>query len=590
KGPFGNLNLTGNWDEETQGVIMQGTAKAPNSRVDIDGVIYPLKETLSINFDADHADAGFLRKYLDKTLKNIEGDFSGNLRLFGSLNDPTVEGNVLAHQCRFGIDFLNTSYTFADSIILRSDEIRIDKIKIFDQKGNAATATGYVRHNLFSDFKFHADISFDNFMIYNADNKKNPAMYGTVFGTGNTRLDGTEDLINIDLSFQNTANSHITLNFMEEQDVIDYDFIRFVQTEKNPTETKIIPPQNLDTITNDQDTEIRLNLMLDVNQQASINLIMDPELGDKISGYGNGNLQIQYGDKIPLRVLGTYTIARGKYNFSLQQAIHRNFDITDGSTVYFNGDPNTTILNLTANHTVQANLGDLDRQLLEQQQSTKGNIPVNCILKLDGELYHPDVSFDIALPNSSEELNRQVKSYIRTDDILTQQFVYLLVLSRFYTSPEYMYEGSQTNNNMSYLTSMLSSQISQILGTLSNKFQLGTKYHQSYYGTEQTGTEMELLLSSQLLDDRLLINGNFGYIDRPYLRDQNSTNVPLIGEFDLEYLLNKNGNIRLKFFSHYNYRYLNPHPEITNGLGIQFRKDFNHLNEIFERKRKPKKQ
>ncbi|MDR1561968.1 MAG: translocation/assembly module TamB [Dysgonamonadaceae bacterium] len=587
QGLFGDLDLTGTWDAENQGVIMRGVAQIPDSsKVNIDGVIYPVGETLSINFDAERANAKFLRKYLSKIAKDIDGSFSGHLRLFGNLNDPTVEGNVLTHECRFGIDFLNTCYTFSDSVVLLPDEIRITGLRLVDEKGKYAQANGYVRHNLFSDFSFLVDVSFDDFMVYNADSKKNPTFHGIAFGTGNVRLEGTEDLINLNVSFRNTANTHMALNFMEEHDVVDYDFIRFVNSKKDSVKLKSVAAKPaIAQIMPDvkQGTEIRLYLMLDVNQQAGIDMIMDPVAGDKISGYGTGNLHIQYGDKIPLRVLGTYALNQGKYNFSLQQAIYRNFDITEGSTVSFNGDPYAADLNITANYTVQANLGDLSQQLLKQQQSAKSNIPVNCILKINGTLDRPNIAFDLNLPNSPEELNRQVKSYIRTDDILAQQFVYLLVLSRFYTSPEYMNESSQASNNMSYLTSTLSSQLSQILGALSDKFRVGAKYHQSYEGDEQTGTETELLLSSQLLDNRLLINGNFGYIDRPYLQDDNRNNVPLIGDFDLEYLLRKNGDIRLKFFNHYNYRYLNPRPEMTQGLGIQFRRDFNHIREIFKK-------
>jgi autotransporter translocation and assembly factor TamB len=588
QGVFGNLDLTGTWDDENQGVIMKGIVQKPDSKVNIDGIIYPVTETLSINFDADRADAYFLRKYLNNVAKNISGTFSGNLRLFGDLNNPTVEGKVLAHECRFGIDFLNTYYTFSDTVVCLPDAIIINNVKLHDEQGKTALANGYVHHNLFADFRFKADVNFENFMVYNAGRNQNPTFFGTAFGTGTARLEGTENLINIDVTLSNTANTKIALNFQEEPNIIDYDFIKFINPRQDSVQTQTVTAQFPSPTLPDegQGTEIRLNLLLDVNQQAMTDMIMDPVSGDKISGYGRGNLQIQYGTKIPLRVLGTYSINRGKYNFSFQQALYRNFDIQEGSTVAFNGDPYLAGLNITANYTVQANLGDLDQQLIDQQQTAKGNIPVNCILKLDGTLEQPRIAFDIILPNSTDELNRQVKSYIRTPDMLNQQFLYLLVLSRFYTSPEYMRDEGKSSNNMSYLTSTLSAQLSNMLGSLNDNFQIGAKYHQSYEGNEQAGSEMEVLLSSQLLNDRLILNGNFGYIDRPYLYEENRSNIPLIGDFDLEYMLKKNGNIRLKFFNHYNYRYLSPHPEMTQGLGIVFRRDFNRLNEFFTKKNK----
>ncbi len=55
-----------------------------------------------------------------------------------------------------------------------------------------------------------------------------------------------------------------------------------------------------------------------------------------------------------------------------------------------------------------------------------------------------------------------------------------------------------------------------------------------------------MALSSRLLDNRLLINGNFGY------RDRATSQSTFVGDFDIEYLLNKNGNLRLKAYNHFN--------------------------------------
>jgi hypothetical protein len=303
---------------------------------------------------------------------------------------------------------------------------------------------------------------------------------------------------------------------------------------------------------------------------------MDPVSGDKISGYGNGNLRIEYGTRTPMKVMGNYIIEHGEYNFSLQQFWSRIFDIQEGSSIVFRGNPYAAELDIKANHTVLANLDDLDPQLVENRRSARNNVPVNCILLLKGPLDRPSIAFDLDLPGANEELVRQVKSYIRTDDMMNRQIGYLLVLRRFYTPPENMRDSqAAANSNWSYLTSTLSSQISSILGLISDNLRVGTVFHQSTTGS-QTATEFELLLSSQLLNNRLIINGNFGYSSNPYLVG-NQNNIPLIGDFDLEYKLTKSGDIRLKGYNRYNYRnFYSITPEMTQGLGILFRKDFNH--------------
>jgi hypothetical protein len=583
---FGDLKLSGDWDDASQSVLMNGYAfKNDSTQVNIDGAIYPEKEEISIHFDAQNTEMRFLRKYLDKVVQQLSGTLSGHLHLFGDLNHPTVEGDVFAKNCRFGVGFLNTFYTFTDSVKCYPDEIRMKNVLLFDEKGKSAMVNAYAKHRLFDDFRFSATISYTDFMVFNATKSPNPLFYGTAYGTGTATLSGTENLVNIDVSMQNTEDTKMTMNFMEKPDIADYDFIRFTTAKKDTLKKEATAaPAKLLASNSSPETEIRLNLLLDVTPQARLEIITDPVSEDKISANGTGNMQIQYGTKIPLKVIGKYAIESGKYNFSLQKVIFRTFDIQEGSSVSFIGNPYTAELAIKANYNVTANLGDLDRRLLEQRQSTRDNVPVNCILQLNGPLNHPGISFDLNLPGATSELNRQVKSYIRTEDMMNRQIAYLLVLNRFYTAPEYSRDETQINNNLSFLTSTLSTQFSNMLGLLSEKVRPGIKFHQTYEG-EQTSTEVEFLLSSQLLNNRLIINGNFGYISSPYLNNEGQNATPLIGDFDLEYKLTENGEIRLKGFSRYDYRnYYSLKPEMTQGIGILFRKDFNRFSELFRKK------
>jgi hypothetical protein len=586
---FGHLDLLGLWDDANQGVVMKGNiVKDDSTYVNVDGIIYPVTEELSILFDANNTDAAFLRKYLDNVVQNLSGNVTGKLRLFGDLNNPTVEGDAWVKEGRFSVEFLNSEYTFTDWVKCTPTQIAINNITFKDRYGNKAQGTGYVNHKQFDDFEFSASLAYENFLIYNADYLSNPVFYGRVFGTGNATIRGTEDLVFIDVSMNNTANSQIMLNFMEEADIMDFNFINFVNRRQDSIPESSIE-QTIYSVLAEQfvPNDIRLNLNLNVNTGATIDMIMDPRSGDKITAVGNGNMRIEYGTKTEPRVFGNYTIERGRYNFSLQQVLFRNFEIEDGSTVAFRGDPFMAELDIKAAYTVTANLGDLDRRILELNVSARNNIPVNCILLISGPLQQPVINFDLALPGATAELERQVKSYIRTDDMMNRQIVYLLVLGRFYTSPEYARSDSRFNNDLSFLTSTLSTQISNMLGNISDNFQVGTKFHQTSEGNG-TSTEVELLLSSTLLNNRLIINGNFGYIDNPHFQHRNR-NVPLVGDFDIEYKLTPIGDIRLRGFNHYNYRnYYSSIPEMTQGFGIIFRRDFNIVRDLlFRRNRVP---
>ena len=96
--------------------------------------------------------------------------------------------------------------------------------------------------------------------------------------------------------------------------------------------------------------------------------------------------------------------------------------------------------------------------------------------------------------------------------------------------------------------------------------------------------EMDVALSSRLLNNRLIFNGNFGY------RDKSLNTNQFIGDFDIEYLLDKRGVWRLKAYNRYNDRnYYVRQAQTTQGLGIMFRRDFDSLLS-FLRKWKKKSQ
>jgi hypothetical protein len=115
---------------------------------------------------------------------------------------------------------------------------------------------------------------------------------------------------------------------------------------------------------------------------------------------------------------------------------------------------------------------------------------------------------------------------------------------------------------------------------MSENIQIGTRIKTT--DGDFTDTEVALLLSSQLMDNRLILNGNFGYRDNPNMNGKSN----FIGDFDLEYKLSRSGEIRLKAYNHYSESYYNLKTRTTQGLGIMFKKDFDKIEDLFYRRRK----
>ena len=154
------------------------------------------------------------------------------------------------------------------------------------------------------------------------------------------------------------------------------------------------------------------------------------------------------------------------------------------------------------------------------------------------------------------------------------QILYLLGIGKFYTYDYGNSTGQSSNAMSSVLSSTLSGQLNNMLSQIidSNKWNFGTNVSTGEKGW--TDVEVEGILSGQLLNNRLLINGNFGYRDNPLA----STNF--VGDFDIEWLLTKSGEIRLKAYNQANDRYYAKTTLTTQGIGIIYKKDFNTWRDL----------
>ncbi|MFV0469312.1 MAG: translocation/assembly module TamB domain-containing protein [Dysgonomonas sp.] len=576
--PLGDLELFSDLDDETKNVNMHGTLYGEESRkiADINGYIDPIKQQLSLLFDADKINLGFLNKYAATLFNNIGGQGSGQVRLYGDFSNVTVEGKAFINDGTLGINFLNTTYTFSDSVYMKSDLIYFKDIKLHDTHGSTAIVSGQVAHNFFSNFMYQVNLSGDNFMLYNATEAQNPIFWGQVFGSGTGVISGDEQEVNIDMNIRTNENTKVRMDFMEES-ASEYSFISFKSPEKESegVDEDSKEKQASRKLVSNSGMAVNMNFYVDATPDATVEILMDPVGGDILRGNGSGAMRFTWGTNSEPRLSGTYTIQSGSYNFTFQKILERRFLIDAGSTVRFNGDPFAAILDVSAIYKLNANLNDINQGLAKNIGQT--SVPVQCILNLSGQLRHPNVKLDIALPSVDSEIQRQVKMLMNTEDMMNRQIVYLLLLSKFYTP-----SGAQTENQTSDLASVasatLSAQLSNILSQIDDRWQFGANVRTS--DSEFTSTEVELMLSSHLLNDRLLINGNFGYRDNP------QTQSALIGDVDIEYLLGKSNTWRIKAYNHFNekyYYYQNSDISSlqTQGLGIMYKKDFDHVREIF---------
>ncbi len=585
---LGDGRIKSHWDNNQKKVAIGAEIKGDGaSRSSIDGGIWVTRDSLSFAIDADRVPVGFLQPFMSAFTSDVKGYASGKAKLFGTFSDIDLVGKILADSLSIKLDYTNVTYHGTDSVILNPGKIIIPSFRLYDKKGNSALLTGELTHRYFHDPRFNFRISdVSNMLCYDTNAKINPDWYGTFYGNGNAVVRGWPGAVSVSVDMTAVGASNFTFVLNDTQAAEDYRFLTF--TDKRKEAREALKADSVPAVlaafrkkaesANNSPSKFMIDIRGTVTPSTLMTLVMDPVAGDKITTRGNGNIQVDYdSESDEMQMFGKYTLEEGNYNFSLQDLILRDFKIRRGSSISFNGDPFNAMLDITASYRVNTNLSDLDKSFSTDKDLARTNVPVDAMLMVDGEMQHPDITFDIELPTLTQDVERKVKSIISTDDMMSRQIIYLLALNKFYT-PEYMGTSGSGSELAAVASSTLSSQLSNMLGQLTDKFTLAPSFRSDK--GDFSDIEVDLALSSRLLNNRLLLNGNFGY------RDRSTSQTTFVGDFDLEYILSNNGNLRLKAYNHFNdQNYYLRQALTTQGLGIIYRKDFDNPF-TFLRKRK----
>jgi hypothetical protein len=193
---------------------------------------------------------------------------------------------------------------------------------------------------------------------------------------------------------------------------------------------------------------------------------------------------------------------------------------------------------------------------------------VNCGINITGRLRNPEVNFSIDVPDLNPATQAQVDGALNTVDKVQKQFVYLLLAGNFLPAEDSGVTSGGTDALFSNVSSIMSGQINNIFQKLDIPLDMGLNYQ-----TTQAGSNIfDVALSTQLFNNRVIVNGTVG---NKQLIDGTSTNE-VAGDIDIEIKLTRSGALRLKLFSHSAdsfTAYLDNSQR--HGGGISYQRDFN---------------
>ncbi|MCK5840429.1 MAG: translocation/assembly module TamB domain-containing protein [Bacteroidales bacterium] len=592
---LGNATAHSSYSRSRDAFVIDVVLENPKDSIklkylDLGGFYYPKRKenNFDLNFYFNQFPLHSLNSYLTSFTSDIEGTLDGKISIDGSIQKPILSGSIDAKVPKIKIDYINETYHFDDKLVFTDTYFGLDDVYIYDKdytggKEHRALANIQIRHQNYSNFELYVDIKPNKLAVLDIKKDEKALFYGKAKANGDFKLFGPFNKMTMRMDLESLQGSKISIPFSSETVAEEADFITFVHKADSTITIK-------EDTKKDDNFSLDMDMTIKVKPSTQIEIVMDEVVGDKIMARGDGTIRMVYDRKDNFTMFGKYTIERGDYLFTMQNIINKHFIIEPDGYLEWNGNPEEATINVKAIYKTEAKLYDLIQQVNQSEEFKKRSSKVECIINITGNIYSPDVKFDIKVPEESSSIRELVKQLLTLDGTsgnsqeLNKNFISLLVLSRF--QPPSGYDGGTNPDALSKnATEMVANQVGNILNKLSDDVEIGLDWNP---GDELTTQEVAIALSYSMLDDRLVIDGKFGTGGGSTTPESAQR---IVGDLNVEYKITKDGRIRGKVFNRTNYDDpVTKRAPYTQGVGIAYRKEFDNLYELFHRTKSEEEQ
>ena len=586
---LGTASLVNSWDNVNNSLSIQSNIIRDGNVGEaeifgIDGLYYPFRDESSLDLDIrfEKFKLAAIESFVSEFVSYLEGVTSGHFTLKGSLDKPELTGEMDMKRTSFVVNYLNTKYSFSNKIRITPFEIDFDELVIYDTLGNFANVDGRLKHQYFSNSEFQVKLITDKLLFFNTTSKMNDLYYGTAIASGDIAISGSPSNVKLDMKVQTIRGTNVNLPLDYSVEISDKDYIIFVQPfdSLDFEEEEILEGK---AKIEEEELAYDLKLGMDIFPNAKLTIFMPSDMG-RIEGQGRGNLKMKSNSNGDFSLIGEYKVEEGIFHLSLANLVSKRFELVEGGRISWTGDPYEANVNIRGLYKLKTSLSGLGIYQ-DTAASYTNKVNVECYVILRNQLLNPDIKFEILFPNMDPDQKRIVYATLDTTNqaLMNEQMISLLVLGTF---------NSNNINNVDMASAsyaVLSNQLSSMLSKISDDFDIGINYKP---GETKDQEEFEVALSTQLFDERLIIDGHFGMTYDKSGEQQSASNI--VGDVDVGYKLTEDGRWILKAFNHSNvnswyntigYEKIAPY---TQGVGVAYRKEFTNISELFRRTR-PKK-
>jgi hypothetical protein len=583
--PVAPMRFTSFWTDD--GMRFQMLNQRTNVNA-LRGTFAPTTGEIDAVAQFDNLNLSLLDPILKSAVENSVGTANARLVLGGTLRNLRVNGRVEIPHIETTVRFTRARYTLEGGVMsVENSRIDLPPTTLTDATGNTGELSLAVDLSNLKNISFELDGSVRNLLAIDTTPKENEAYYGRVFATGGVSIIGDRMGTRINISATTNRDSKFYFPLSAKSNISSAEFVVFAGAGQSDSlgtldRKKQLYEQRLAARTRNKPAKpIDLDMTINLTPDAEFNMMIDPLLGNGISAYGQGVMNMRINPATNLfTMLGDVAITRGKFEFSMMDLFTRDFTITPGGTLVWTGEPTDAMLNVEGTYRVRTSLVPL----LGQDVGTARSVPVDCMLRLVGRLSNPEITFDVKAPTLDIETVARIENAMNTQELKSTQFLSLLTMGSFV--PENSLgqvgtAGSMTNGGVGF--DFLTNQLGNMLSN--EEYNVSFRYKPQNEYTGPAG-EFDVGFSKGFIDNRLILEIEGNYVDDRAANTTGTDNVNnLAGDVYLTWVIDKAGNLRLKVFTQTIDRLDENQGLQEGGVGIYYKKDFDSWREVWRKNR-----
>jgi hypothetical protein len=535
----------------------------------------------------DSLDAALLDPFLDGVIENTSGRAIARLNFGGTLRALKMNGYIEVPHFETTVVYTRVPYSVEGArLTVENSVLRLPSTPVNNSLGGSGELSMTVDFSNFRDIRAEIDARTNSMLAFDTDAGDSEAFYGRVFATGTADISSSRMGTRIDISGRSDAGTQFHLPLNTKSNVSWADFVVFAERSALPDPTDVLArkryayERRLATASGvRREKPLELDLTASITPDAEIHMLIDPNLGQGITGRGEGVIDMRINPASDLFTMtGDYSISSGRFEFSMMNVFNKTFEITPGSTLRWSGVAEDALLSIDGSYRVRTSLQPLagGSDLVSSR-----SVPVDCIIRLRDRLSEPEITFDMEFPASESEARQIAANAMNTQELKSMQFLSLLTTGSFATDNSITGQaadaGMMTTGAVGF--DILTNQLNNFLS--SDDYDIYFRYRpQENFSNNQ----IDMGFSTQLWNDRLELEIEGNYVDDRAATSVGTSNVSnLTGDVSLTWVIDDAGNLRLKVFSRTIDRLNETEGMQESGLGISYKKDFNTIGDIFRR-------